>query len=144
MQYAKKTHKPAKNQEDTPTPVAISGKSEADMFTDIEALLKSYVKATKAGLYSTMAQQVIEEAPQNAKELFDCIGPHMADTPDSFNRPMKKLFTDLHKTMDAQKLIGAKKEKKVEEKKVEEKKPISDDETETPSRVAESETEASE
>jgi len=71
------------------------------MFTDIEAFLKSSVKATSAGLYSTMAQLVIEEAPQNAKELFDCIGAHLADAPDSFNRPMKKLFTELHKVMDA-------------------------------------------
>jgi hypothetical protein len=113
MQFAKKTHKPAKNQEDTPTPVAAQGKSETEMFTDLEWLLKSTVKASQPGLYSTMAQQIIEEAPQNAKELFDCIGQHMADAPDSFNRPMKKLCTDLHKTMDAKKLIGAKKVKVV-------------------------------
>jgi hypothetical protein len=53
---------------------------------------------------------------------------------------MKKLFTDLFKAMDAAKLIGAKKEKKVEEKKA-----ASDDETvATPAREVETETEASE
>lgn len=51
---------------------------------------------------------------------------------------MKKLFTDLFKAMDAKKLIGAKKEKKVEEKKV-----VSDDD-ETPSRATETETDFSE
>jgi len=98
MQYAKKTHKPAKNNQDLPTPVvATSGKSESEMFTELEYLLKSSTKASAAGLYSTMAQLVIEEAPQNGKELFDTIKEHMADAPDSYNRQMKKLFTDLHK-----------------------------------------------
>ena len=82
-----------------------------------------------------MAQLVIEEAPQNGKELFDTIGKHLADAPDSYNRAMKKLFTQVHKDLDAKKLIGPKKEKKVEEKKA-----ISDDET--PNRAAE--TDASE
>lgn len=119
MQYAKKTHKPAKNQDDVPTPVvATGGKSEAEMFTEIEWLLKSSVKASSEGLYSTMAQLIIEEAPQNGKELYDSIGKHIKDAPDSFNRQMKKLFTDLFKAMDAKKLIGAKIVKKVEEKKV--------------------------
>jgi hypothetical protein len=40
MQFAKKTHKPAKNQEDTPTPVVPQGKSETEMFTDLEWVLK--------------------------------------------------------------------------------------------------------
>jgi hypothetical protein len=84
-----------------------------------------------------MAQLIIEEAPQNAKELYDSIGHHLAETPDSYNRAMKKLFTDLHKAMDAKKLIGAKKEKVVV---VQEKKPVSDDDV-TPSRVSEAETE---
>jgi preprotein translocase subunit Sec63 len=115
------------------------------MFTELEWVLKSSVKATEAGLYSTMAQVIIEESPQNGKELFDAIGKHLADAPDSYNRAMKKLFTDLFKNMDAKKLIGAKKEKKVEEKKV-----SSDDEdtknenTPTPSRKSETETDASE
>ena len=123
MQFAKKTHKPAKNQEDLPTPVVATGKSEAEMFTEIEWLLKSTVKASSAGLFSTMAQLIIEEAPQNGKELYDSIGKHIADAPDSYNRQMKKLFTDLFKALDSKKLIGAKKEKKVEEKKA-----VSDDE----------------
>lgn len=93
------------------------------------------MKAAEPGLYSTMASLIIEDAPQNGKELFDTIGKHLADAPDSYNRAMKKLFTQVHKDLDAKKLIGAKKEKKVEEKKA-----GSDDET--PSRQAE--TDASE
>ena len=94
------------------------------MFVEIEWLLKSTVKASSAGLFSTMAQLIIEEAPQNGKELYDTIGQHLADAPDSYNRAMKKLFTDLFKGLDAKKLIGAKKEKKVEEKKA-----VSDEES---------------
>ena len=107
------------------------------MFAEIEVFLKGAVKAKESGLYSTMAQQIIEEAPQNGKELFDTIGVHIQDAPDSYNRQAKKIFTAMHKDMDTKKLIGAKKEKKQEP---EEKKAISDEET--PSRAAE--TDASE
>lgn len=75
-----------------------------------------------------MAQLVIEEAPQNGKELFDTIGKHLDDAPDSYNRAMKKLFTQVHKDLETKKLIGAKKEKSVEEKKT-----SSSDNEETPS-----------
>lgn len=53
----------------------------------------------------------------------------MDDAPDSYNRAMKKLFTQVHKDLDAKKLIGAKKEKPVEEKKSEEETPSRQEET---------------
>jgi len=59
MQFVKKTHKPAKNQEDLPKPVSTAVKSETEMFQEIEEFLKTQVKASKANLYGTMAQLVI-------------------------------------------------------------------------------------
>lgn len=88
-----------------------------------------------------MAQLYIELAPQNGKDLFDTCGPHMADAADSYNRGMKKLFTQVFKDLEKMGLVLPKKEKVVEE--VEKKEP-SDDEIETPSRAAETETDASE
>jgi hypothetical protein len=85
--------------------------------TELEEFLKGSLKASDSRLYCTMANLVIEEAPQNAKELFDVVGKHMADAPDSYNRGMKKIFTQLFKDLDAKKMIGPKKEKKVEEQK---------------------------
>jgi hypothetical protein len=63
----------------------------------------------------------------------------MADAAESYNRGMKKLFTQVFKDLDAKKLVLPKKEKVVE---VVEEKPKSDDDQETPIRQAE--TDASE
>lgn len=63
-----------------------------------------------------MAQQYIELAPQTAKELFDVVGPHMADAAENFNRGMKKIFTAVFKDIESKKLILPKKEKVVEKK----------------------------
>jgi hypothetical protein len=111
------------------------------MFAGIEEFLKGAIKAKSAGLYSSMAQQVLEDAPQNGKELFDSIGKHMADAADSYNRGMKKLFTQVFKDLESKGLVPAKKEKIVEVVEVVEKKAPSD-EGETPSRGVE--TDASE
>lgn len=79
-----------------------------------------------------MTQQYFELAPQNGKEMFDVCGPHMADAADSYNRGMKKLFTQVFKDLEKAKLVLPKKEKVVEEVQIEEQ-PKSE-ETETPVR----------
>ena len=90
------------------------------MFPIIEEFLKGALKAKNAG-YSTMTQQFFELAPQNGKEMFDCVGPHMTDAADSYNRGMKKLFTQVFKDLEKAKLVLPKKEKVVvEEEKTEE------------------------
>jgi hypothetical protein len=102
------------------------------MFPKIEEFLKGALKAKDSGLYSTMVQQYFELAPQNGKEMFDVCGPHMADAADSYNRGMKKIFTQVFKDLEKAKLVVPKKEKVVEEVQIEEQ-PKSE-ETETPVR----------
>ena len=102
------------------------------MFPKIEEFLKGALKAKDSGLYSTMVQQYFELAPQNGKEMFDVCGPHMADAADSYNRGMKKIFTQIFKDLEKAKLVLPKKEKVVEEVQIEEG-PKSE-ETETPVR----------
>jgi hypothetical protein len=102
------------------------------MFPKIEEFLKGALKAKDSGLYSTMVQQYFELAPQNGKEMFDVCGPHMADAADSYNRGMKKLFTQVFKDLEKAKLVLPKKETVVEEVQIEEG-PKSE-ETETPVR----------
>ena len=102
------------------------------MFPKIEEFLKGALKAKDSGLYSTMVQQYFELAPQNGKEVFDVCGPHMADAADSYNRGMKKLFTQVFKDLEKAKLVLPKKEQVVEEVQIEEG-PKSE-ETETPVR----------
>ena len=102
------------------------------MFPKIEEFLKGALKAKDSGLYSTMVQQYFELAPQNGKEMFDVCGPHMADAADSYNRGMKKIFTQIFKDLEKAKLVVPKKEKVVEEVQIEEQ-PKSE-ETETPVR----------
>lgn len=103
------------------------------MFPKIEEFLKGALKAKNAGLYGTMTQQYFELAPQNGKEMFDVCGPHMADAAESYNRGMKKIFTQMFKDLEKAKLVLPKKEKVVEEVQIEEEKPKSE-ETETPVR----------
>ena len=91
---------------------------------EIEEFLKGSLKAQKPTGYKTMAQLIIEEAPQNGKELYDSIGQQIENPADSYNRAMKKIFTQLFKDLDQKKMIGPKKEKVVEETKT-----VSDEET---------------
>ena len=102
------------------------------MFPKIEEFLKGALKAKDSGLYSTMVQQYFELAPQNGKEMYDVCGPHMADAAESYNRGMKKIFTQIFKDLEKAKLVLPKKEKVVEEVQIEEG-PKSE-ETETPVR----------
>jgi len=83
-----------------------------DKYIAIETILKAQLSPKKDDEICVMTQLIIDECPQNGKDLFDLLQNYLKDA-ESFNRGAKKLFTQVHKDLDKKKCIGKAKPKKV-------------------------------
>lgn len=79
-------------------------------FEKIEAALRSGLSTKKDDEFALMAQLVIDDPPQNPKELYDLVSQYVTNG-KTFNKGMKKLCSTIITDLKKKKLIGAAKPK---------------------------------
>jgi hypothetical protein len=80
------------------------------MLDQISTALQAGLKANRDDDYCVMAQLVLDDPPQNPKELHSLLCSHLADG-DNFNGGMKKKCTSVMAALNKKKLIGKAKPK---------------------------------
>jgi hypothetical protein len=74
-------------------------------FEQTVACLRNGFTTKKDDEFPIMAQRVVDDPPQNPKELFDLMEKHITNG-TSFNKGMKKICTTIMADLKKKKLIG--------------------------------------